>query len=139
MGEGRHEEDGGGGEKGLEDASVPVVSPQLAKLSVYGNRKKVKFSLIVEIMNGQEMVSILSKREVISHGCKFVQVMVSGIFFARIYFWQNGRISPKANHTYLESYDTQLSFGLSGNHFNASIEASEFCWQIRSFWTGFFP
>ena len=34
-----------------------------------------------------------------------------------------------ACHTYLESYDTQLSFGLSGNHFSASYEVSEFFWQ----------
>ena len=31
---------------------------------------------------------------------------------------------------YLESYNTQLSFGLSGNFFSASYEASEFCCQI---------
>ena len=31
-------------------------------------------------------------------------------------FRQNGRLSPKACHTYLESYGTQLSIGLSGNH-----------------------
>ena len=37
---------------------------------------------------------------------------------------------PKAFHSYLESYDTQLSFGLSKKHFSASCEASEFCWQI---------
>ena len=45
-------------------------------------------------------------------------------------FRQNGRLPPTARHTYLESYDTQLSFGLSGNCFSASYEASGFCWQI---------
>ena len=35
---------------------------------------------------------------------------------------------PTFSHKILaESYDTQLSFGLSGNHFGASYEASEFC------------
>ena len=29
-----------------------------------------------------------------------------------------------------ESYDTHLSFEISGNHFSASYGASEFCWQI---------
>ena len=43
---------------------------------------------------------------------------------------QNGHLSPIACHTYLESYNTQLSFGLSGNHFSASYEASGFWWQI---------
>ena len=42
----------------------------------------------------------------------------------------NGRLSPMSScHAYLESYDTQLSFGLSGDYFSASYEASEFCWQ----------
>ena len=41
-----------------------------------------------------------------------------------------GQRSPIACHTFLESSDTQLSFGLSGNHFSASYEAPEFCWQI---------
>ena len=43
----------------------------------------------------------------------------------------NGRLLPIACHTYLESYSTQLYFGLSGNHFSASYKASDFCWQIR--------
>ena len=42
----------------------------------------------------------------------------------------NGQLLPTACHTYLESYNTQLSFGLSGNYFCASHETSEFCWQI---------
>ena len=45
-------------------------------------------------------------------------------------FPPNGRLSPIASHTFLESSDTQPSFGLSGNHSSASYETSEFCWQI---------
>ena len=45
-------------------------------------------------------------------------------------FRPNGRLPPTACHTHLESYDTQLSFGLSGNCLSASYEASGFCWQI---------
>ena len=34
-------------------------------------------------------------------------------FFKESIFQSNGRLLPIACHTYLESYDTQLSFGLS--------------------------
>ena len=60
------------------------------------------------------------EREV--HQCKLFENMM--------YLWQYTCVP------YLENYDTQLSFGLSGKHFSASYE---FCWQIRSFWTGFYP
>ena len=43
----------------------------------------------------------------------------------------NGRLLPIASHSNLESYGTQLWFGLSGNHFSASYKASDFCWQNR--------
>ena len=39
--------------------------------------------------------------------------------------WPNDQLLPIAYYTYLES--SQLSFGLSGNYFSASYEASEFC------------
>ena len=38
-------------------------------------------------------------------------------------------ILPIACHTYLESYDTHLKFGLYGNHLSASYKASQFCWH----------
>ena len=47
------------------------------------------------------------------------------------FFRPNVWLSPIAYHTYLESYDTQLWFGLSGNHFSASYKAPDFCWQNR--------
>ena len=50
-------------------------------------------------------------------------------FFAIIDFPAKRSTFAIACHTYLESYDTQLSFGLSGKHFSASYEASESCWQ----------
>ena len=40
------------------------------------------------------------------------------------------RLKSKKNSIFTKLCDTQLSFGLSGNHFSASYEASEFCWQI---------
>ena len=45
--------------------------------------------------------------------------------------WPNGRLSPVACHTYLESHDTQLSFGLSGNNFSASNDALNFLQHLR--------
>ena len=52
------------------------------------------------------------------------------MFFGRNKFSRpNGRLSPIACHTFLESYDTQLKSGLAGNHFGGSYKASDFCWQ----------
>ena len=43
---------------------------------------------------------------------------------------QKGRLSPSACHTYLKSLCINGQFWLSGNHFCASYEALDFCWQI---------
>ena len=52
-------------------------------------------------------------------------------FFALNKFSQpNGWLSPVACHTYLESSCISGQFKLSGNHFSASYDASESCWQI---------
>ena len=54
----------------------------------------------------------------------------------RCFFWlnkfsrSNGWLSPTACHTYLKSLCINGQFWLSGNHFSASYEASDFCWQI---------
>ena len=53
-----------------------------------------------------------------------------------LFFWTkfsrpNGRLSPVACHTYLESLCISGQFQLSGNHFSASSKASDFCWQTR--------
>ena len=42
----------------------------------------------------------------------------------------NGRLSHIACHTYLKSLCINGQFWLSGNHFSASYEALDFCWQI---------
>ena len=58
-------------------------------------------------------------------------------FFGRNKFSRpNGWLSPIACLTYLESYGTQLWFGLSGNHFSASYKASDFCWQTILYFPG---
>ena len=44
---------------------------------------------------------------------------------------KNGRLSPVACHTCLESLCISGQFQLSGNHFSASYKASDFCWQTR--------
>ena len=50
------------------------------------------------------------------------------MFFKQIDF--PAKRSTFACHTYLESLCISSQFGLSGNHFSASYEASEFCLQI---------
>ena len=53
-------------------------------------------------------------------------------FGLNIFSRPNGRLSPLACQTYLESLCISGQFKLSGNHISASesSESSEFCWQI---------
>ena len=57
-------------------------------------------------------------------------LFLGDFFFKNWFFRPNGWLQPIACHTYLESLCISGQFKLSGNHFNASYEASEFCWQI---------
>ena len=53
-----------------------------------------------------------------------------GVFLLNKFSWPAIQLWPEACHTYLESYDTQLWFGLSGNHFSASYENT-----VQPHWT----
>ena len=53
-----------------------------------------------------------------------------GFILLNKFSWPNGWLSPIACHTYFESLCISGKFRLSGNHFSASYEASELCWQI---------
>ena len=62
--------------------------------------------------------------------CPLKKAVFRCFFLLDKFFRPNGRLSPTACHTFLESLWISGQFQLSGNHFSASYEALYFCWQI---------